>query len=1218
MPTQRFAPIKTFTLDSVKEVGRKVGDKYTLYNGTGWRPAYLQRRVLILFILLFAGLIAALEVLDHVSNVNYGIASSIESRHYSWTYGPTAILTIVAALWARVEFQAKQNAPWRALQDRTNPAEASQSLLLDYVSVMQPVALWNALKKKHAIVASGISCSLLLRLIIVFSTGLFALQEIPVTRNVDIELIDVFDASNPQFNSSDAAPFDILNGVLFRNGTYPEGTNKELVYQRFAAPNTSSDAILSAPVLALTSRMNCEPAEVSIDEWQWVQGGMTSETRSFLNFSTPSCTLDKVVIEIPNNDIRYVTTFQSGKCVESTQGSDDMRLLIGAFHVNQTTVFSGAGAMGYDIRANVSIIRSVQMLCSPSYSLAMVNTTYNATEPLKAQVESLPYTGPSSLSGITGWDIAGQVAGGEQENDIFAPIVYHDPFSINGSGNSSIAHPIGMGAWLAGRTGDIDILFEDGALTNISSSYYQAMAAQFMRKGLVKHRNSTSSGSAIVNEQRVVMTELPLRVIETCLALNILLAIAMVVLSSRSKPVFAPWDPNTLSGIANILSQSDTLTETLKGTSAYLPGALRARLEGSRYFSHRTDDGFLIEAVDKGVIEKSDEQAEQVEQNGQRAIPETPSKPLPSLGYRIAIFVTVALVIVALEVVLYESQKSNGLGDVPNNEYIHYAWTLVPATVMVSLSLSLGSIDSNTRLFAPYARLRSVGATFQESLSLDFRDSLDITLIIKSIRTKHFSVLVTTLAALTASFLTIVTSGLYSPIEVPRQLQISLFRNDTFDRYPPTFVPSGTDIGFEQSIITAQYIIQANLTYPRWTYENLAFPKLELSDKVKSQIENESFVDLYVPATRSALVCKMIPFSDFNKTVVTYYDSSINVTKVPKMACPPYSIDQAWNGDNSWETLSTVGEGTFGITKDATSCMTKGNITANGGATYYWGHYEGSTLQHAAGLACMPGAETVNTKVRFKLPSFDLDLEHPPQPDESSVTTITNQYLPFESFKTSTDVKMMDTVFDALTAGRYAIPKEYLSRADKVDEVVKAIKFQDGIIKAQIYSNNTRSSNSSLGISYRGEIQLGTRLRLFQDSISTRVLESLLAFILVLGVLGSILINTDHILPNSPSSIAAMASLLADSNFLHWYRPSPEEDSSIIILGQKLFAGCRFFIGRRNQTVGSSSSAAPESETQDDFTVYVDHSPRKDRLLAGNSPQPRGPGSGDETGNFSD
>lgn len=56
------------------------------------------------------------------------------------------------------------------------------------------------------------------------------------------------------------------------------------------------------------------------------------------------------------------------------------------------------------------------------------------------------------------------------------------------------------------------------------------------------------------------------------------------------------------------------------------------------------------------------------------------------------------------------------------------------------------------------------------------------------------------------------------------------------------------------------------------------------------------------------------------------------------------------------------------------------------------------------------------------------------------------------------------------------------------------------------------------------------RPRLSQDTTSTRVLEALLGTMLVLAALATALLGTDHILPKSPCSIAAVASLLADSN----------------------------------------------------------------------------------------
>ena len=40
------------------------------------------------------------------------------------------------------------------------------------------------------------------------------------------------------------------------------------------------------------------------------------------------------------------------------------------------------------------------------------------------------------------------------------------------------------------------------------------------------------------------------------------------------------------------------------------------------------------------------------------------------------------------------------------------------------------------------------------------------------------------------------------------------------------------------------------------------------------------------------------------------------------------------------------------------------------------------------------------------------------------------------------------------------------------------------------------------------------------------------AVMLLLGILGSVLMNTDHVLTKNPCSIAAVASLLADSNLI--------------------------------------------------------------------------------------
>ena len=173
--------------------------EHRVHRISGWRPSYLRRRVLLAFLIVFCMIIAALETLNRLSERHNGIAPSIESRHYFWTYGPTAILTVVASFWSRVEFQAKQSAPWHSLQ--LGPQIAEKSVLLDYISPMQPVAIWRPLRNKHFVVAAGVTTSMLLRLLIVFSTGLFSLQQVHVQKvDVPIQIHSNFDAEKSSLN----------------------------------------------------------------------------------------------------------------------------------------------------------------------------------------------------------------------------------------------------------------------------------------------------------------------------------------------------------------------------------------------------------------------------------------------------------------------------------------------------------------------------------------------------------------------------------------------------------------------------------------------------------------------------------------------------------------------------------------------------------------------------------------------------------------------------------------------------------------------------------------------------------------------------------------------------------------------------------------------------------------------------------------------------------
>jgi hypothetical protein len=70
--------------------------------GIRWQPKYLRRRLLLLFTIIFIAIVIAVEALLTKSDRSQGLCDGNSPLAYLWMYGPSAILTLVAALWSRV------------------------------------------------------------------------------------------------------------------------------------------------------------------------------------------------------------------------------------------------------------------------------------------------------------------------------------------------------------------------------------------------------------------------------------------------------------------------------------------------------------------------------------------------------------------------------------------------------------------------------------------------------------------------------------------------------------------------------------------------------------------------------------------------------------------------------------------------------------------------------------------------------------------------------------------------------------------------------------------------------------------------------------------------------------------------------------------------------------------------------------------------------------
>lgn len=281
-----------------------------------WHPSYLNRPVLATFIITFLALIVSCQVLYYYSNENYGLASSYQGLHYLWTYGPTAILTLVASFWARVEFQTKISAPWcRMLK---GPATSQQSVVLDYVSQFQPFAIYAAVKNEDYPVAASALISLLLRLAIVISTSFIVLSPTDVLmRDIKVTLNDQFIDDPSGLSATGALAYASLSALILNNISLPEGISTKYAYVK-AETDIQNISELTTQVDGFEGGLRCEPATV-FPVRSTIYGQYLPSTNRTLRLKSDSCEMTRCVSVIRTRVLRLAAAFACSR--EHVMGS---------------------------------------------------------------------------------------------------------------------------------------------------------------------------------------------------------------------------------------------------------------------------------------------------------------------------------------------------------------------------------------------------------------------------------------------------------------------------------------------------------------------------------------------------------------------------------------------------------------------------------------------------------------------------------------------------------------------------------------------------------------------------------------------------------------------------------------------------------------------------------------------------------------------------------
>ncbi|KAF2491195.1 hypothetical protein BU16DRAFT_469481, partial [Lophium mytilinum] len=643
---------------------------------------------------------------------------------------------------------------------------------------------------------------------------------------------------------------------------------------------------------------------------------------------------------------------------------------------------------------------------------------------------------------------------------------------------------------------------------------------------------SIKNGSTTTPEGRLLVQSGPLRAMEGCMGAIILLTGCLVTLVPREG--IALGELKTIAALAAIIATSPGLISMLRGTGATELKVVKQRLLGHFFYSQVTTSakrtGLRIQADGD---DQGRSQADAVDDFSYSWQP-LPIKP----WVQSSIFFVIIAVIVGLEVSLQISQKHNGLGDVNTDEHVHYVWVYIPALVMVSVGLTFASLDFTIRCLAPYSKLRlATGASLRQSIASNFLDQTAATTIVQSIRSKKWAVLATTIATLLGSALTIIASGMYSPQTVPHIQEVQL-------RMDPWIFDSTADLAqdyIDLGIYNAGLIIHANLSDPAWTYGDLTIPKLAVSSPQNSAAPEKLFssdigsydsisLTAIIPAIQSRLSCALVKAAQLNATFSNStdpggYETSVTV-HIPDGLCAVYNSTE---GGTPLTTYASP-DAFFGAAYTESGCL----------QYYMWGE-TGSLaegIKHVAMLACKESVDQIQVKATFSYPGFQIDLSRPPVPQEPTRTpsSVYNDsfldygYLPV----ISNPPDQPDSFFSGVVYGKYGIPITDLGTPSTYESVMTAIERMHNIICTQLIGAFDRipTNASTVGSLVPANVTNPNRLRLVQDPISTRVLEAMLATMLLLGALATFLVNPRHVVPKNPCSIAAVASLLADSEML--------------------------------------------------------------------------------------
>ena len=745
-----------------------------------WAPAFLRRSVLAVLCACFLSFAITLPVLYAISERNQGLCTVRSGNYYLWTYGPTAVLTLTAAFWSQVEFRSKQLTPWKIMHQGLAPA--SQTLLLDYISPWNVLAMFGALKQGHHMAALPIIATLFLSLMTVFSTGLLSNQNVNKDIQLPVSVTQTFNGTGfnttPGYFTVGQSAFAVTWGIQNLNLSYPFGTTQHYAFPDF---NITSDAEgLSGSISTLTAELDIFVWDVECEEANttaliWKEG-------TNLTLAAGSCNIN---YDPTGRLVRGSSTLIVDRA--PCDGENDTRLI----GVLATRDPAGQPAVENNNTANY---RFTSTICTPKYNISRAIVTYggSATDRrLVTKVDIPPNAQASSMPDITSSDILMAVL----QSAAMAGI---DPgyAMVNATFSSDLG-------WLD----DYAVLSEALRKSTITTG------PQVAKENFLRASKDTIIGTASVLQNRLLVRVLSFALMEALSGILSLLALGMILFYPSC--AVCSRDPGSIGGLATVLARSQRALQSLRGLGAVTAKQLENRMSGYSYRSITSGiDGtstFYITQIGSPLYDM----------RGTGSNDYGPSQPIivdlqeiiwwqpfaTTMTGRVLLIAVSAALVVTLEILYRISHSSEGIVDVSSkDQYIKYTWVYLPALAVFGVETLYASMAFAIKMFQPYHAMRGRGSRAPQSLLDNALGKVAVLNLRDAIVKRQAPVAASSLAMILAPLLMVVVSGLYTSKATDHRTAVVVQQLDAWQMVDHTgmisFPQGAADDYLEERLVT--------------------------------------------------------------------------------------------------------------------------------------------------------------------------------------------------------------------------------------------------------------------------------------------------------------------------------------------------------------------------------------------------------------------------------